>query len=174
MRNRQLWQGGGSPSGTPARVGGGISRGAGALAMAGGPATAEPREVVFTSGATGPAKGVVYRHHQLRAQLEMVRTLCGVTASDRLVAAFAPFALYGPALGIGAVVPEMDVTKPGTLTAAGLAEAAAAVEATLVFASPAALRNVVATAGELTATHSCALARIRLVLSAGAPVSADW
>ena len=127
--------------------------------------------VLFTSGATGPPKGVVYRHHQLRAQLEMVRTLCGVTASDRLVAAFAPFALYGPALGIGAVVPEMDVTKPGTLTAAGLAEAAAAVEATLVFASPAALRNVVATAGELTATHSCALARIRLVLSAGAPVS---
>jgi acyl-coenzyme A synthetase/AMP-(fatty) acid ligase/pimeloyl-ACP methyl ester carboxylesterase len=127
--------------------------------------------VLFTSGATGPPKGVVYRHHQLRAQLEMVRALCGVTPSDRLVAAFAPFALYGPALGIGAAVPDMDVTKPGTLTAARLAEAAAAVEATLVFASPAALRNVVATAGELTATQSLALVRIRLVLSAGAPVS---
>ena len=65
----------------------------------------------------------------------------------------------------------MDVTKPGTLTAAGLADAAATIDATLVFASPAALRNVVATAGELTAEQSSALARIRLVLSAGAPVS---
>ena len=64
----------------------------------------------------------------------------------------------------------MDVTRPGTLTAAALAEAVAAIEATVVFASPAALRNVVATAGELTAEQSSALARIRLVLSAGAPV----
>ena len=127
--------------------------------------------VLFTSGATGPPKGVVYRHHQLRAQVEQLRALFDVAPGDRLVAAFAPFALYGPALGIGAVVPQMDVTNPGTLTATGLADAAAAIEATLVFASPAALRNVVATAGELTAAHSSALARIRLVLSAGAPVS---
>jgi acyl-coenzyme A synthetase/AMP-(fatty) acid ligase/pimeloyl-ACP methyl ester carboxylesterase len=127
--------------------------------------------VLFTSGATGPPKGVIYRHRQLRAQLEQLRVLFDVAPGDRLVAAFAPFALYGPALGIGAVVPQMDVTKPGTLTATSLADAAAAIEATLVFASPAALRNVVATAGELTAAHSSALARIRLVLSAGAPVS---
>jgi acyl-coenzyme A synthetase/AMP-(fatty) acid ligase/pimeloyl-ACP methyl ester carboxylesterase len=127
--------------------------------------------VLFTSGATGPPKGVVYRHHQLRAQLDLLRTLCDVDPSDRLVAAFAPFALYGPALGIGAAVPQMDVTKPGTLTAVRLAEAASAIDATLVFASPAALRNVVATADELNAEQSSTLARIRLVLSAGAPVS---
>jgi cis-3-alkyl-4-acyloxetan-2-one decarboxylase / olefin beta-lactone synthetase len=126
--------------------------------------------VLFTSGATGPPKGVVYCHDQLLAQLDVVRSLCDIAPSDRLVAAFAPFALYGPALGIGAAVPQMDVTKPGTLTAARLAEAAGAIEATLIFASPAALRNVVATAGELTAEQSSALARIRLVLSAGAPV----
>jgi acyl-coenzyme A synthetase/AMP-(fatty) acid ligase/pimeloyl-ACP methyl ester carboxylesterase len=127
--------------------------------------------VLFTSGATGPPKGVVYRHSQLRSQLDLVRAICGITADDRLVAAFAPFALYGPALGIGAAVPQMDVTRPGTLTAVALADAAAAIGATLIFASPAALRNVVLTASRLTEEHRAALARIRLVLSAGAPVS---
>jgi acyl-coenzyme A synthetase/AMP-(fatty) acid ligase/pimeloyl-ACP methyl ester carboxylesterase len=126
--------------------------------------------VLFTSGATGPPKGVVYRHYQLRAQLELVRRVCDVRPTDRLVAAFAPFALYGPALGMGAAVPNMDVTKPATLTAPALAKAAAAIEATLVFASPAALRNVAATATDLTAEQRTTLGRIRLVLSAGAPV----
>ncbi|MEP6561161.1 MAG: alpha/beta fold hydrolase, partial [Nakamurella sp.] len=55
--------------------------------------------VIFTSGATGPAKGVLYRHRQVRAQIEVIRQAYGMTAADRIVAAFAPFALYGPALG---------------------------------------------------------------------------
>ncbi len=126
--------------------------------------------VLFTSGATGPPKGVVYRHAQLRSQIELVRRVFDVRPGDRLVAAFAPFALYGPALGIGAAVPQMDVTRPGTLTASALADAAAAIDATLVFASPAALRNVATTAGNLTAEQHKALGRIRWVLSAGAPV----
>ncbi|BEP12643.1 alpha/beta fold hydrolase [Acidothermaceae bacterium B102] len=126
--------------------------------------------VVFTSGATGPAKGVVYRHRQLRAQVALIRATYGLTESDRIVAAFAPFALYGPALGIGSAVPDMDVTAPGSLTAVKLAEAVAAVDATVVFASPAALRNVLATQDELTAEHRKALWKVRLLMSAGAPV----
>jgi acyl-CoA synthetase (AMP-forming)/AMP-acid ligase II len=67
-------------------------------------------------------------------------------------------------------VPDIDVTAPGTLTAAKLADAAAAVDATVVFAAPAALRRVAATAGELTGEQRAALGRIRLLMSAGAPV----
>ena len=126
--------------------------------------------VLFTSGATGPAKGVVYRHDQLRAQLDQVRAVMRIGPEDRLVAAFAPFALYGPALGIAAAVPDMDVTRPATLTAVGLAEAVQAVEATVIFASPAALRHVVETADRLDSEHRSALAGVRTVLSAGAPV----
>ena len=95
----------------------------------------------------------------------------GITAGDRLVAAFAPFALYGPAMGIPSVVPDMDVTAPGSLQATALADAAAAINATIVFASPAALSNVAATAGELSARQHAALANVRLLLSAGAPVT---
>jgi acyl-CoA synthetase (AMP-forming)/AMP-acid ligase II/pimeloyl-ACP methyl ester carboxylesterase len=126
--------------------------------------------VLFTSGATGPAKGVVYTRRQAAAQLALVRSTYRLTGEDRLVAAFAPFAILGPALGIGSAVPDIDVTAPGSLTAAALADAAAAVDATVVFASPAALRRVVATAADLTAGQRAALGRVRLLMSAGAPV----
>jgi acyl-coenzyme A synthetase/AMP-(fatty) acid ligase/pimeloyl-ACP methyl ester carboxylesterase len=126
--------------------------------------------VLFTSGSTGPAKGVVYRHAHASAQLELIRATYDLTADDRLVAAFAPFALLGPALGIGSTVPDIDVTAPATLTAAALADAVAAGDATIVFASPAALRNVDATTGALSAPQRSALQGLRLCMSAGAPV----
>lgn len=134
------------------------------------PVTAEAA-VLFTSGATGPAKGVVYRHAQLEAQRDIVRETFGVRSGDRLVAAFAPFALFGPALGIASAVPDMDVTKPATLTSRALADAVAAIDATLVFAAPAALRNIVRTASTLDTAQRARCARVRLLLSAGAPVS---
>jgi acyl-coenzyme A synthetase/AMP-(fatty) acid ligase/pimeloyl-ACP methyl ester carboxylesterase len=126
--------------------------------------------IAFTSGATGPSKGVLYTGAQLAAQRDAIAALYDITLDDRLVAAFAPFALYGPLLGIPSVVPDMDVAAPGTLRAGALGDAVVRVDATLVFASPAALANVVRTAGELTPAHRAAFEGVRLLLSAGAPV----
>ncbi len=142
------------------------------------PAPAEPgpdaeAAVVFTSGATGPSKGVVYRHRQIEAQRDALRRTYDITPDDRLVAAFAPFALFGPLLGITSVVPDMDVTSPGTLKASALAQAAVAIDATLVFASPAALVSVLTGADQLSTAQRDPLNRVRLLLSAGAPVPAE-
>jgi acyl-CoA synthetase (AMP-forming)/AMP-acid ligase II len=122
--------------------------------------------VLFTSGATGPAKGVRYTHRQLYAQRDALQKTYNITSADTFVAAFAPFALYGPALGIATGLADMDVTSPGTLTAAALDDACRRVGATMVFASPAALANVVKTA----TTDMAHLRSVRLVMSAGAPV----
>ena len=130
-----------------------------------------PAAVLFTSGSTGPAKGVLYTHRRLAAMRDTVAATLGIRPGARLVAGFAPFALLGPALGAVSVTPAMDVTAPRTLTARALADAAAAVDATVVFASPAALRNVLATQGGLSRAGHQTLGRVELLLSAGAPVA---
>lgn len=129
--------------------------------------------VLFTSGATGPAKGVRYLHRQLAAQRDALAATYSITADDRLVAAFAPFALYGPALGITSALPDVDVTRPGQLRAAALDAACQRIGATLAFASPTALANVVATATATATRPLAGLAGLRLVLSAGAPVPSE-
>jgi acyl-coenzyme A synthetase/AMP-(fatty) acid ligase/pimeloyl-ACP methyl ester carboxylesterase len=131
-----------------------------------------PAAVLFTSGSTGPAKGVLYTHRQLAAMRDTVAATFAICPGARLVAGFAPFALLGPALGAVSVTPAMDVTAPRTLTASALADAAAAIDATVVFASPAALRNVLATKDGLSEAGHKALGSVELLLSAGAPVPA--
>jgi acyl-coenzyme A synthetase/AMP-(fatty) acid ligase/pimeloyl-ACP methyl ester carboxylesterase len=130
------------------------------------PTADDPAAVLFTSGATGPAKGVRYTHRQLYAQRDALQKAYNIIPTDTFVAAFAPFALYGPALGIATGLADMDVTSPGTLTATALDDACRRVGATMVFASPAALANVVRTASA-DVSH---LRTVRLVMSAGAPV----
>ncbi|MBG6182554.1 acyl-coenzyme A synthetase/AMP-(fatty) acid ligase/pimeloyl-ACP methyl ester carboxylesterase [Arthrobacter sp. CAN_A214] len=128
--------------------------------------------ILFTSGSTGPAKGVVYTHRQLSGMRDTVGGTFGLGPGGALVAGFAPFALLGPALGGASVTPDMEVTAPRTLTAQALADAARAIDATAVFAAPAALRNLVATKDNLTPSGTEALGKVTTVLSAGAPVPA--
>ncbi|MDR6636817.1 alpha/beta fold hydrolase [Paenarthrobacter nitroguajacolicus] len=129
-----------------------------------------PAAVLFTSGSTGPAKGVLYTHRQLAATRDTLAKSFDIRPGARLVAGFAPFALLGPALGAVSVTPDMDVTAPRTLTARALADAAAAIDATVVFAAPAALRNVLATQEGISGAGQTALAGVQLLLSAGAPI----
>lgn len=127
--------------------------------------------IVFTSGSTGPAKGVRYTRGQIQLTCETLVAAYDLDDDDVLVAAFAPWAILGPALGLASVIPAMDLLRPSTLTAAALAQAVDRGSGTVLWASPAALRSVVDSAGALEEGDRRALTQLRLVLAAGAPVS---
>ncbi|WP_402469640.1 alpha/beta fold hydrolase [Isoptericola aurantiacus] len=129
--------------------------------------------VLFTSGSTGPAKGVVYTHARLAALRDVLAAHFAVGADTGLVTGFAPFALLGPALGTRSVTPDMDVSAPRTLTARAVADAVRASDARMVFLSPAAILHVVDTASELDDADRDALGRVETFLSTGAPISAE-
>jgi acyl-coenzyme A synthetase/AMP-(fatty) acid ligase/pimeloyl-ACP methyl ester carboxylesterase len=119
--------------------------------------------VLYTSGATGPAKGVVYTHGQLRALAAVIQKQFAITDVDGIAAAYIPFALYGPAWGVAVALPKINVVAPSKLSSQNLREALDGVNGSILFAAPAPLRNVI--------KDGAIFPSLRCVMSAGAPVS---
>ncbi|MFN0009460.1 MAG: fatty acid CoA ligase family protein [Planctomycetota bacterium] len=122
--------------------------------------------ILFTSGSTGPAKGVVYTHAHFLAQLESLRALYGFAEGEIDLACFPLFALFAPALGMACAFPKLDPRRPGDCDPAEIVRAADQTRATTTFGSPAIWRRVVPWARE----RGVRLATVRRVLVAGAPV----
>ena len=121
-----------------------------------------PAAILFTSGSTGPPKGVEHGDEQLLAQAELVQRLYDMGPDQVSLATFPPFALFGPALGATTVVPRMDATRPAAVVPARVTGAAERFGATVMFGSPALLDTVSRAGGRMPT--------VRRVISAGAPV----
>src|SRR5204862_3187950 len=107
-----------------------------------GTAAEETAAILFTSGSTGIAKGVVYTHGMFAAQVEALRRLFAIEAGETDLATFPLFALFAPALGMTAVIPDMDPTRPARVDPRKIIEAVEDFGVTNLFGSPALLNRV--------------------------------
>ena len=103
----------------------------------------ETAAILFTSGSTGPPKGAVYSHAIFLAQVNAFRALYKIEPGEIDLCTFPLFALFAPALGMTAVVPDMDPTRPARVDPAKLFEAVEDFGVTNLFGSPALLRRLV-------------------------------
>ena len=132
------------------------------------PAAAETAAILFTSGSTGAPKGAVYTHGMFGAQVSYIRELYGIEPGEMDLATFPLFALFGPALGMTAVVPEMDASRPASADPANIVSAIHKYGITNMFGSPALINRV----GRHGEKKNIKLPTLRRAISAGAPVSA--
>ena len=128
----------------------------------------ETAAILFTSGSTGVPKGVVYTHSTFDAQVRMLKNIYHIRPGEIDVPTFPLFALFGPALGTSAVVPEMDFTRPGSVDPKNIVDAVREFGANQMFGSPALLDRV----GRWLHEQGESLPTMRRIISAGAPVSA--
>jgi len=122
--------------------------------------------IVFTSGSTGPPKGVVYRHSNFMAQVHAIRDAYGIKPGEVNLPTFPLFALFDPALGMTTVVPDMDPTRPARVDPQKIIDPIREHGVSIMFGSPALLDTV----GRYGAEHGVKLDSVRCVISAGAPV----
>lgn len=132
------------------------------------PGADETAAILFTSGSTGAPKGVVYTHAIFSAQVEHIRQLYGIEPGEMDLATFPLFALFGPALGMTAVVPKMDASRPACVDPANIISAIEKFGITNMFGSPALINRV----GRHGEEHNIKLPTLRRAISAGAPVPA--
>ncbi|MFM7318765.1 MAG: fatty acid CoA ligase family protein [bacterium] len=125
--------------------------------------------ILFTSGSTGPAKGVVYTHRVFNAQVRALQELLHITPGEVDLCTFPLFALFAPALGMTSVIPRMDFTRPGRVNPTEIIGPARRFSVTNLFGSPALLRRV----QEYGRQNDISLPLLNRVVSAGAPVPAD-
>lgn len=123
--------------------------------------------IVFTSGSTGPPKGVVYTHRMFHTQARLLRESFNIEPGEVDLATFPLFALFDPALRMTTVFPRMDFTRPGTVNPREIIGAIDRSKATHMFGSPALLNQV----GRFGTAQKVRLSSLRRVLSAGAPVA---
>jgi len=124
--------------------------------------------IIFTTGSTGPPKGVEYTHGIFHTQLRLIRDYFGIGEGDIDQPGFPLFGLFATALGAQAVIPDMDPTRPAQVNPQKFVHTLRQHGVTYSFGSPA-IWNVVSR----YCLEKGIVLPVRKVLMAGAPVPGE-
>jgi len=128
----------------------------------------DPAAIIFTTGSTGPPKGVEYTHGIFHAQLGLIRDYYGIGPGDVDQPGFPLFGLFATALGATAVIPDMDPTRPAQVDPEKFVRTLMRHKVTYSFGSPA-IWNVVSR----YCLDKGIVLPVKKVLMAGAPVPGE-
>ncbi|MBN1288660.1 MAG: AMP-binding protein [Actinobacteria bacterium] len=131
------------------------------------PGPDELATIFFTTGSTGPAKGVEITSGMWTAQMEQMRKFIEPGEEIIDLATFPIFVFNDIVLGNTAVLPEMDPTKPAKVDPERIIKTIEDQKITNIFGSPALLDRV----GRYAQPRGILFPNITRVVTGGAPVS---
>jgi olefin beta-lactone synthetase len=131
--------------------------------------TTESQEaaVLFTSGSTGPAKGVLYTHSMFDHQTRVLREHFGILPGEKDLSTFPLFGLFSIGMGMTSVIPDMDPTCPAKVDPENIIHPIKQYGITSSFGSPALWDTV----SRYCNNKGVRLFSLKRILIAGAPVS---
>lgn len=127
----------------------------------------EMAAILFTTGSTGAAKGAIYTHGVFDAQVRLIKSQFTISPDEIDLPTFPLFSLFDAALGMTAIIPDMDPTRPAHVDPNKIIEAVLNHGVTNMFASPALLNRV----GRYGKEHNIKLPSLKRIITSGAPVS---
>ena len=122
--------------------------------------------IFFTSGSTGPPKGVVYSVRMLEAQIETLKKSFGYGPGEIDLCTFPLVGLLLICMGISIVIADMDMGHPSRLKPEKIIANISDFRCTHMFASPMVLKRL----SEYGLENNIKLDSLNRVMTAGAPV----
>ena len=125
--------------------------------------------ILFTSGSTGPAKGVVYRHGIFHAQVAMLKEAYGFQAGQIDMPGFPLFALLSLAVGMTCYLPPIHPSRPASVLPEQLLRPIQDWQIANLTGSPAIWDKL----GRYCKRHGIKLPSVKRVLTFGAAISLE-